>query len=222
MHALIFDEKDADIEYEQLEPGVEYTISCPKYIIVKTDDGRLVPIPSEKITMYLDASNTKSSGFKRLAHKCTTACCLTYHKIQGKTLGGVVLVMGYEERGKRPTLQTLLVGLSRVKTGADLKVWPMPSAQFEELKKLERDKELRIWIKSYTRDGTYDPTEAKREKDKLKREAIAELKKIDKVEDLNGDQVKKLIEKLDVKPGKKSSMHAMRALLKGLKRRFLR
>ena len=219
MHALIFGDEEDDLDLNALEPNVEYKITMPKFIIVKTDHGELVPIPTERKKIYLDSSKKHPSGFQHNTHECTAAIGLTFHKVQGKTLGPVVLVLGNEEGGKPAKLQTLLVGLSRVRRNTDLRIWPMSESQLSKLREMKRDEDLIAWIQSYDEDGMWCPAAVDEYKKKLKREAMVQLRNIGNVRLIPAKTVKKLVRDLGLGDGE-GTITSYRALLQGFKERI--
>ena len=219
MHALIFGDEEDDLDLNALEPNVEYKITIPKFIIVKTNDGKLVPMPIEQKKIYLDSSKRHASGFKHYTHECTTAIALTFHKVQGKTLGPVVLVLGNAEGGQSTKLQTLLVGLSRVRRNTDLRIWPMTESQMNKLRGMKRDEDLVAWIHGYDEDGKWCPAEVHEYKKKLKREAMVQLRNIDNVRLIPAETVKKLVQNLGLGDGK-GSIRTYRAMLQGFRERI--
>lgn len=77
------------------------------------------------------------------------AFALTFHKVQGQTLDAVALVLDHRVSLPRLTFETLLVGLSRVRTGRDLRVLDPGVRRFGHLAKLKMNPIFHIWLSMY-------------------------------------------------------------------------
>ena len=86
--------------------------------------------------------------------RCQLAFSRTYHKMQGCTVPRVIL-----DLSSTVQLPMFFVGITRVRLGNDLRILLPSSWQeaTERLKRLTRNKNLVLWLSSYTADGTWSP-----------------------------------------------------------------
>ena len=110
---------------------------------IEIDPNKLIALPHE-------AMHGKKRACWR-SHQLTPGFAMTYHKIQGQTLeGGLVMVT---ESGKGPslTLAQLYVALSRVKSLKRLRFMPMKEGKAKEMKLLEYPHAVKAWAGNYTK-----------------------------------------------------------------------
>ena len=90
------------------------------------------------------------------------AFVVTFHKCQGKTMSKVILDLNKQEhRRSGITYSSLYVGLSRVRKGADVKLFPSLSKQrhhlggLEHLQSLKPNGDLKVWLQGHNRAGEW-------------------------------------------------------------------
>ena len=106
----------------------------------------------------------------------------TYHKTQGLTCPKLVLALGRRKScrlGYNIKFEALYVRLSRVKRGADLKIWPTTRASLEYLKHLTVDEDKRLWDRGYTEKGKWRPREIRKQDLARQKEVMAALEEIE-------------------------------------------
>jgi hypothetical protein len=109
-------------------------------------------------------SSAVCPGARTVNYDCfpvTPAFAVTYHKVQGATLGKVVLFIS--ETGRKLDLASFYVGMTRVRNRADLRLFPgsvkAVPRQFKE-NSMDVKRNLILWGKCYDRDGNWMPLEA--------------------------------------------------------------
>jgi hypothetical protein len=199
--------REIELLIENASPGEEVTISLvPKYINVTFEpdkeegkswpdnenlgagpDEIVVPMPEQSKRRLLDVIiDFNPAGFdvkRQLGVECTVhrVCLgftLTCHKLQGATVKKLILELNQRPFQPHFTYYMLLVALSRVSSGADIRIMPLFTKEGQKvsplayLKKLRPDDNLRIWFAGFRRqcdggDGSWDPVLALAEKHRL-------------------------------------------------------
>ena len=111
--------------------GERTNIPPPAYVIIRLDDGRLIPIKAKEHVLGKQNNDQKMSRNKPTAqhpfhvekhHPLTTAIAVTFHKVQGATVDRIVMVLATQANQRLPDLQAMIVGMSRVREGKHLRV----------------------------------------------------------------------------------------------------
>ena len=117
-------------------------------------------------------------GVECKVHRVCLGFTLTCHKLQGATVNKLILELNQRPFKPPLTYYMLLVALSRVSSGADMRIMPLFRKEGQKvhplayLKKLRPDDNLRIWFAGFHRksdggDGSWDPVLALAEKQRL-------------------------------------------------------
>ena len=116
---------------------------------VKVPKNCLIALPIHSV---YPATGSKHKKFRWLGHSCTPGFCLTYWKIQGRTVARNLIVAADKTRGGGSglTLAQVYVALSRVTALANVKFMPMQSGRAEELTQLIYPHTLKMWARNYT------------------------------------------------------------------------
>ena len=89
-------------------------------------------------------------------HELSLGFVSTYHKLQGQTVDKIILVLDKQVNAICDvSIESLYVGLSRVRTGNDLRYLPCNSIR--HLRLLKRDTCLIKWYNNYDDDGDWIP-----------------------------------------------------------------
>ena len=96
---------------------------------------------------------TRSNSF--LLHPVMNGMAITYEKLQGATVDRVILVLNDDNGTKlgKISIQKLYVGLSRVRHGKHLAIWPAKLDDLAYLTKLVSDERMRAWFRHYDENG---------------------------------------------------------------------
>ena len=117
----------------------------------------IVPLPQEYTEQSYDIFvKGKKKKISAKGSSYDLAYAITYHKVQGKTLGRVLL---HIEKGINLRLQSLFVGLSRVRKGDDFRIIPprLPlDYNFQFLNNLKLgDKAQALFKKGFDQNGKW-------------------------------------------------------------------
>jgi hypothetical protein len=87
-------------------------------------------------------------------HTLDLAFSITFHKIQGRTVGKIILDLNLRPGSKNgiPTLDLFgfYVGLSRVSNSENMRILPLqPCSNFNHLQAFTRPEELTMWINGF-------------------------------------------------------------------------
>ena len=93
----------------------------------------------------------RQTKFKYSTHKVEPALALTYHKVQGCTFDKVVCCIR-RASGRTTTFEALYVGLSRVTSGAGLRIISDDSDIAKTLGGLAVNPDYDVWLRSYIPD----------------------------------------------------------------------
>ena len=123
--------------------------------VVKVPTNSLIALPL--ITVY---PTTKRKGESRTirwkGHPCTPGFAMTFHKAQGQTYGGNLIISANKSStGSALTLAPVYVALSRVKYLKCLRFMPLDVGRAKELAQLSYPHNLKMWARNYT-DGLVD------------------------------------------------------------------
>ena len=82
---------------------------------------------------------------------------ITFNKAQGKTLQKVILNINHlpVRELNRVEFSHLVVGLSRVKNGQDLRIFPVQGNNLDHLKKMHLHDDIRHWLLCMKEDNTW-------------------------------------------------------------------
>ena len=130
-----------------------------------SDDSLVIPCidqsDSDRVKLvqdYLGSKRTFQLTTKAL--RCSLAFARTYHKIQGSTMERIILDI-------HPTmycpirLAQLYVGITRIRSQADIRILPLPDDTGDtwvKLKGLQRKPNLQAWYESYDSTGKWNPS----------------------------------------------------------------
>ena len=87
-------------------------------------------------------------------HSIDLAFAITFHKIQGRTVGKIILDLNLTPGSKNgiPTLDLFgfYVGLSRVSNSKNMRILPLqPFSNFQHLLNFHRPEELSLWLQGF-------------------------------------------------------------------------
>jgi len=179
MHSLTLDEtkvriKDMDaiqLEISQTKPGKRYHLQFPpKYINViitpksyiewpqnmtLVEDQIVVPIglkdqDKQHISITLENGHPISFDVQAQPHRIDLAFVITFWKIQGRTIPKIILALNKRPFKPHITYTMLLVALSRVSKGDDIRILPLQEENgLDYLMKLKYDEDLEIWMEGF-------------------------------------------------------------------------
>jgi len=123
------------------------------------------------------------------SHAVELGFAYTDYKIQGATVDKLILMLQKRPCVPHLTIGSVHVGLTRVKKGDDIRIWPMDITpeSVQHLTKLRRSIGLKIWKSNYN-NGRWDECGLRHISEQEYRKKILELNKID----LDTQNVKKL------------------------------
>lgn len=135
----------------------------------------------DKVKQILVAAFTTSDGERFPARKVTASrtvdmvpgFAVTFHKCQGATLGKVMLDLSQNPIAPL-NLEMIYVGLTRVRTGEDLRILPLVKTQLKSdtincWKKLRTNPTLLHYLSCYDADGIFQPVPEKHTNSPIKR-----------------------------------------------------
>lgn len=131
-------------------------VDQPSYVVVRAA-GHSVPIRRVQDRTKAVKINDQRRQFDFRSSGCEIGFASTFHKIQGATLDKVVLCLNARRSKKLMTvnLQALYVGLTRVRSGDGLRIWPSARGDLDYLLKLKRPSELSEWENGYNEYGRW-------------------------------------------------------------------
>ena len=170
VHSLTWHAADEVSEFPQGNPGELIEVPVPKTINVFFK-GNVVPVAASRETTT--KKNSQSSVYlQRNRHQVDLGFAVTYHKIQGQTLGQVILVMHHRKSKQLLSMcfEMLYVAVTRVRRASDIRVLFFPDGKngskakrldggLEHLKKLKRPAHFDAWLASYDKDGNWSSAE---------------------------------------------------------------
>ncbi len=97
---------------------------------------------------------TLNGGVRALLHQSHAVelgFSYTDYKIQGATVEKIILMLLKRPSVPHLTISSVYVGITRVKRGEDIRIWPMPMTYEStlHLTKLRRNIGLHLWMKNY-------------------------------------------------------------------------
>ena len=153
LHSLTW-EDGFTLSDEQMAPGAENEIPIP-YSVNVLVDGKIIPNKAKERKAVIPKSLRSNKGgeppkFAYWGHFIELGFGITFHKVQGQTLEKLIMVLNPRVGGlARIAFDSLYVAMSRVKTGRNLRVWPMPRECLNYLKKLRPHPHIHIWNLNY-------------------------------------------------------------------------
>ena len=183
VHSLTWHAADEVSEFPQGNPGELIEVPVPKTINVFFK-GNVVPVAASRETTT--KKNSQSSVYlQRNRHQVDLGFAVTYHKIQGQTLGQVILVMHHRKSKQLLSMcfEMLYVAVTRVRRASDIRVLFFPDGKpgtqakrvdggLEHLKQLKRSKHFDAWLASYDKDGNWNSEELLKQADADKKHAM--------------------------------------------------
>ena len=124
------------------------------------DKGRVViPIPRKRNqdTIKIRKRHFPNSGHLQFKpHGCELGFAYTVHKVQGHTCSKIILQLNKRPFVPKITFNSLLVSLSRVSRGENIRLMPIHpgSEDLSYLSKLEPPKELSEWLSFFVKDNS--------------------------------------------------------------------
>ena len=116
---------------------------------VKVPEKWLVALPCHAV---YPATGTRHQKFRWIGHSYTPGFCLTYWKIQGRTVTRHLIVAADKTRsGSGLTLAQVYVAISRVTSLGHVKFMPMQPGRAQELSQLSYPHTLKMWARNYTK-----------------------------------------------------------------------
>ena len=166
VHSLTWYDEDEISEIPQGLPGELIEVPVPKTINVFLK-GKVVPVAAWCETTT--KKNSQSSVYlQRNRHQVDLGFAVTFHKIQGQTLGQVILVL-HRRKSKQllsMCFEMLYVAVTRVRRASDIRVLFFPDGKAKRLngglahlKKLKRPADFDAWLSSYDKDGNWSSAE---------------------------------------------------------------
>jgi hypothetical protein len=108
------------------------------------------------------------------------AFVITFHKVQGGTFERVVLVLNHHHpKLARIELEAVYVGITRVRMGSDLRIWPASDDELEYLTNLKYSSRLKLWNEAYDEHGFWDGRELMELGNKRRQRGLQKLKEMD-------------------------------------------
>lgn len=121
--------------------------------------GRIV-LPLERSSDAHILVNGQTLSFKEYCVEM--GCVVTFHKCQGKTMSKIILDLNKPKKGRSGlTYSSLYVGLSRVRSGDDVKLFPLIGHQghhlgaLEHLLRLQPNGDLKVWPAGHDSEGRW-------------------------------------------------------------------
>lgn len=171
----------AEVQMRTAAPGVRVHLNKPpEYIVVSIKSGGrewpseavlgthdsdgqsercyLLPIPNttqDTVSISVAPRPGLSKAVKVKRHPVELAFAVTYHKSQGRTCHRVILHM---EPGAQPALRfsAMYVGLTRVRNGAHMRIFPQPHAgSVEHVTRLRADSDIHDWLRGFDAEGKW-------------------------------------------------------------------
>jgi len=167
MHGLIGLQLPENLELGRLPPGEIVEVQQPAGIVLRTSEGKLIPCLTTTMTKEI-GSGARKISVKWRAHTCDAGFAVTFHKVQGQTVTRCVLVLN-DRRGQAGAmargidLQSVYVGLSRVRQRSHLALWPARPPELAYLTQLEHNGDLVSWWSGYDDHGAWAWTSPVRE-----------------------------------------------------------
>ena len=170
VHSLTWHDEEEISEIPQGLPGELIEVPAPKTINVFFK-GKVVPVAAWCETTT--KKNSQSSVYlQRNRHQVDLGFAVTFHKIQGQTLGQVILVL-HRRKSKQllsMCFEMLYVAVTRVRRASDIRVLFFPDGKpgskgkrlnggLAHLKKLKRPAHFDAWLSSYDKDGNWNSAE---------------------------------------------------------------
>ena len=202
-------------------------INCkqPQFIIVKFKE-KIVPV---KLRNTLELKNpmikkkkmrskksmlTHNKTINYSGHNVELLFAITYHKTQSKTLKNLILLINRCKSSKilDITINSLIVGISRVKSGNHLRVLDFDEEDLKFLLSLKHNPLLKLWYDTYDSNGNW--TQAKLMKLSKMNEKIPllALSKLDDLKKLSNDQLLYFLLQVNVPYKKKLKSHLIKLL----------
>ena len=117
------------------------------------------------VDVFLDFDATKKEKIKvkLLKHRVTLNFAATVHKFQGRTEDYMLIELNERKFHPPITFNMLLVLLSRVRTGNNLKILPLLNGKqsLDYLRKLKPDPDISIWLKGFDEKGAWNHNRAR-------------------------------------------------------------
>lgn len=190
VHSLTWHDEDEVDDLPQGEPGEVVEVPVPKTINVYFK-GKVVPVST-----FCETSTKKNSEssvyLQRKRHQVDLGFAVTYHKIQGQTLGQVILVM-HRRKSKQllsMCFEMLYVAVTRVRRASDIRVLFFSDGKsgtkancadggLQHLKKMKRPVHFDEWLAAYDQDGNWSSKELlmKADADKNRAKKLLQRKK---------------------------------------------
>jgi len=131
---------------------------------------------------------------------------ITYHKVQGQTMGKVILFLHKRTTKQLAPLQweSLYVAYTRVKRGDDIRVCYFGSdtthsrAGLSHLKQLKRPKLYDVWQKTYNKRGKWTDTSLRRQAEEKRNKLQHKLRYVTSISEVSLKKLKSWADILDV------------------------
>lgn len=139
----------------QLKPGKEYEVPFPHSVNVLSQNVE-VPVLSYKARLKVPKYMRYNiePGRRALLHQShAVELGFAYpdFKFQGATVDKIILLLTKRPSVPHLSISSVYVGITRVKRGEDIRIWPMPitNESTRHLTKLRRSVGLHLWMKNY-------------------------------------------------------------------------
>ena len=115
------------------------------------------------VFLDFDAAKKEKIKVKLLKHRVTLNFAATVHKFQGRTEDYMLIELNERKFHPFITFNMLLVLLSRVRTGNNLKILPLLNGKqsLDYLRKLRPDPDIAIWRKGFDENGVWSHDRAR-------------------------------------------------------------
>ena len=115
------------------------------------------------VFLDFDATKKEKIKVKLLKHRVTLNFAATVHKFQGRTEDYMLIELNERKFHPPITFNMLLVLLSRVRTGNNLKILPLLNGKqsLDYLRKLKPDPDISIWLKGFDENGVWNHNRAR-------------------------------------------------------------
>ena len=176
---------------------------------IRNDDKKdKVSEQPELIPLRTDYQKTWSQGVQISynAFPFDLGFAITYHKVQGQTMGKVILFLHKRTTKQLAPLQweSLYVAYTRVKRGDDIRVCYFGSdttssrAGLGHLKQLKRPKLYDVWQKAYNKRGKWSDTSLRRRAESERNKLQHKLRFVTSISDVSLKKLKSWADILDV------------------------